>query len=140
MEISASSEEIVKITVTKEAGEKLSSILAKVNEGFEAGRITRQDIASWILIRFEKSFGENEIQQIRKEFFSEKVLLETILKRVKSSGEFPEFLRDVLKKNWQGIAESPAGGSVALRRPAKSSESSKSKIKIQELNQKPEGV
>lgn len=140
MEIKESVEEILKITVTKEAGEKLNTVLAKVNEGFEAGKITRQDIASWIVLRFEKSFGENEVQQIRKEFFSEKVLLETILKRVKSSGEVPEFLRDVLKKNWQGIVDAPSAGAGVQRRSAKSSEIAKPKVKNEELNQKQEGV
>lgn len=135
MEIKESVEEILKITVTKEAGEKLNAVLAKVNEGFEAGKVTRQDVASWIVLRFEKSFGENDIQQIRKEFFSEKVLLETILKRVKSSGEVPEFLRDVLKKNWQGIVDAPSAGAGVPRRSAKNSEIAKPKVKNEELNQ-----
>jgi len=140
MEIKESGEEILKITVTKEAGDSLNTVLSKANEGFDAGKITRQDIASWILIRFEKSFDESDIQQIRNEFFSEKVLLETILKRVKSSGEVPEFLRDVLKKNWQGISEGQGAESPSHRRAAKKSETSKIKVKTENSNQNLEGV
>jgi hypothetical protein len=69
-----------------------------VNEGFGAGKVNRQDIASWIIDRFKKSFSDSDIQQIRKDFFSEKVLLESILKQAKASGDVPDFLREALKK------------------------------------------
>lgn len=48
-------EEIVKITITKEAGENLNKFLEKVNDGFEAGKVNRQDISSWIICNFKKT-------------------------------------------------------------------------------------
>lgn len=97
-------EEIVKITVTKEAGDYLNQFLTQVNEGFDAGKVNRQDIASWIICSFKKSFGETEIQQIRKEFFKERTLLESIIKKAKTTGDMPEFIRDALFKHWSGDA------------------------------------
>ncbi|MGZ3745444.1 MAG: hypothetical protein ACXWRA_16720 [Pseudobdellovibrionaceae bacterium] len=120
------SEEIIKITVTKEAGENLTEILAMVNEGFGAGKVNRQDIASWIIDRFKKSFSESDIQQIRKDFFSEKVMLESIMKQAKASGDVPDFLREALKKHW--TSSGPGIGAPcapANRRSARSSESKK---------------
>ena len=116
---------IIKITVTKEAGEKLDDILKSVNEGFAAGKINRQDITSWIISKFGMSFSDSEIQQIRKEFFSEKILLEEILKKVKSSGNVPEFLSDALRKYWSGSSESLVPSAPGIRRSAKNSTSSK---------------
>ena len=119
MENRVENENIVKITVTKEAGNRLNEILAKVNEGFDAGKVTRQDVASWMIERFEKSLSENEIQTIRKEFFSETVLLESILKKAKSTGDVPEFLRDALKKQWALGLSSGVGSQANNRRSAK---------------------
>lgn len=95
-------EEIVKITVTKEAGDNLNQFLIQVNEGFDAGKVNRQDIASWIICYFKKLFGENEIQQIRKEFFKERALLESIIKKAKTTGDMPDFIKDALFKHWSG--------------------------------------
>lgn len=95
-------EEIVKITITKEAGEFLNKFLGLVNEGFDAGKVNRQDIASWIICHIGKSFGETEIQMIRKEFFKERALLESIIKKAKTTGDMPEFIRDALYKHWSG--------------------------------------
>ncbi len=95
-------EGIVKITITKEAGEYLNKFMGQVNEGFDAGKVNRQDIASWIISYISKSFGKTEIQQIRKEFFKESALLESIIKKAKTTGDMPEFIRDALFKHWSG--------------------------------------
>ncbi|MGZ3803657.1 MAG: hypothetical protein ACXVB4_05570 [Pseudobdellovibrionaceae bacterium] len=89
-------EGIAKITVTKEAEEAVSQVVSKVNEGFEAGRVNRQDVASWILSRFIESFSDSEIQQIRSAFFNEIALLEAILKKAKQSGSVPVELKSAL--------------------------------------------
>ncbi|MGZ3772739.1 MAG: hypothetical protein ACXVCY_15875 [Pseudobdellovibrionaceae bacterium] len=87
---------VAKITVTKEAEEAVSQIVTKVNDGFEAGRVNRQDVASWILTRFIETFSESEIQQIRSAFFNEIALLEAILKKAKQSGNVPAELKVAL--------------------------------------------
>lgn len=89
-------EVVAKITVTKEAEEAVSQVVSKVNEGFEAGRVNRQDVASWILSRFVENFSEIDIQQIRSAFFNEIALLEAILKKAKQSGNIPTELKAAL--------------------------------------------
>lgn len=91
-----SEETIAKITITKQAEEAVSQIVSRVNDGFEAGRVNRQDVASWILTRFVDSYADTEVQQIRAAFFNEIALLEAILKRAKQSGNVPTELRSAL--------------------------------------------
>lgn len=89
-------EVVAKITVTKEAEEAVSQIVCRVNEGFEAGRVNRQDVASWIISRFIEVLSDIEIQQIRSAFFNEIALLEAILKKAKQSGNIPTELKAAL--------------------------------------------
>lgn len=89
-------EVVAKITVTREAEEAVSQVVGKVNEGFEAGRVNRQDVASWILSRFIESFSDSDIQQIRAAFFNEIALLEAILKKAKQNGSVPTELKAAL--------------------------------------------
>lgn len=89
-------EVVAKITVTREAEEAVSHVVGKVNEGFEAGRVNRQDVASWILSRFIESFSDSDVQQIRAAFFSEIALLEAILKKAKQNGSVPTELKTAL--------------------------------------------
>lgn len=89
-------EVVAKITVTREAEEAVSQVVGKVNEGFEAGRVNRQDVASWILSRFIESFSDSDVQQIRAAFFNEIALLEAILKKAKQNGSVPTELKAAL--------------------------------------------
>ena len=92
------SDDIVKITVSKEAEEKLMLIIHKVNCGFDAGRINRQELASWALIHFSKICDSEMINDIRKEHFNDFMVLESILKQGKRQGKLPKELRNILLK------------------------------------------
>ena len=89
-------EVVATITVTKEAEEAVTFIVSKVNDGFEAGRVNRQDVASWILSRFVESVSDADVQQIRSAFFNEIALLEAILKKAKQNGSVPAELKTAL--------------------------------------------
>ncbi len=111
-------EEVIKITVTAEAAKSLAEILAKVNDGFDAGKVTRQDLASWIIEKFKKSFSDSDVQLIRKDFFSEQHFLKSILSKAKTSSDIPDVLRKALKAHC-GIGPLPATTPAVPRRPAK---------------------
>jgi hypothetical protein len=98
-------ENSVKITITKEAAEGLTELVVKVNGGFEAGRVHRQDIASWIISKFMASFTEVDVHQIRQLHYDDSSMLEAMYRRMKDTGEIPEFLRDALRKQFQGAPE-----------------------------------
>ncbi len=90
---------IVKITISKEAEARLADVMERVNNGFEAGKVNRQDLASWALRRFSEECDGDIIKAIRQEFFDEFSFLEGILKRAKETGKLPAELRNALKQH-----------------------------------------
>ena len=99
-------DEVVKITITREAAEALGEVVSRVSEGFECGRITRQGVASWILIRFKKTCVEGDVSQIRQSHYDDASMLDSVLRQIKESGEMPEYLRNALRKQFGAASES----------------------------------
>ena len=97
----------IKITVTKEAGEILAELVVKANEGFEGGRINRQNLASFIVEKFRASFSDKDLVQLRQLHYDDAAMLEAMYRKMKETGEVPEFLRDVLRKQFQVPDEAP---------------------------------
>ena len=91
-------EEIVKITVSKEAEEKLMNVIEKVNNGFDAGKVNRQDVASWALTYFANNCDSEVIKAIRQDHFDEFTVLESILRRGKEQGKIPVEIRNILRQ------------------------------------------
>ncbi len=97
----------IKITVTKEAGEILAELVVKANEGFEGGRINRQNLASFIVEKFKASFSDKDLVQLRQLHYDDAAMLEAMYRKMKDTGEVPEFLRDALRKQFQVTDETP---------------------------------
>jgi len=89
-------DEFIKVTISKKAEKAATDLLAKVNDGFDGGRINRQDLMSWILTMFAEDCGEQDIRAIRAAHFDEITLLELCLKKSKQSGSLPPELRKLL--------------------------------------------
>ncbi len=97
----------VKITVTKAVAENLRELVERVNAGFDVGKVHRQDVASWIISHFLKSYGESEVSMIRQSQYTDALMMESVYRRMKETGEIPDFLRDALRKQFQGDADVP---------------------------------
>lgn len=104
----------IKITVTKEAGEILAELVIKANEGFEGGRINRQNLASFIVEKFKASFSDKDLTQLRQLHYDDAAMLEAMYRKMKETGEVPEFLRDALRKQFQVTDEAPKKVKKAL--------------------------
>jgi hypothetical protein len=100
-EIKQEQENNIKITVTKEAGEILEDLVRKANEGFEAGRISRQDLASFIVERFKATLEEKDLIQLRHLHYDDAAMLQAIAKKMRETGEMPDFIRDAMRKQFQ---------------------------------------
>lgn len=87
---------LAKIAISKDADRALSEVLGRVNDGFEAGRATKQEVASHIISNFSKGCTEAEIHAIRALFFNPILLMEATLKKAKETGVLPDSLRDLL--------------------------------------------
>lgn len=87
---------LAKIAVNKEADRALGEILGRVNDSFDAGRATKQEVASHIILSFAKDCTESDIHGIRALFFNPISLMEATLKKAKETGVLPDSLRDLL--------------------------------------------
>lgn len=100
------SEELHRITVSKQAERALSTVVEKINEGFIGGKVNRTQAANWILARFNDTLTEAEIKEIRMEHFDEVTVLESILRQAKESGRVPAEFKGLLQKHF-GMDETP---------------------------------
>jgi len=91
-------EEIIKITINKESEQKLMELLRDVNDGFTSGRVNRQDLASWMIVKFCRDCDGNTIEKIRADHFDEIMMLETILRKSKETGTLPPEFQSLFKQ------------------------------------------
>lgn len=93
-------DEIAKITITKESEAKLIELLQRVNDGFESGRVNRQSLTSWIINHVCNSVDNELLEEIRHAHFDEFMMLEAILRKGKAEGKLPsEFLHLLRNKS-----------------------------------------
>lgn len=96
-------ENIVKITITKEAGEILAGFVDRANEGFAAGKITRQDFASFLIEKAKAWLTEKDYTQLRHAHYDDVSMFEAMYRRMRETGEIPDFMREAMRKQFQGI-------------------------------------
>ena len=102
-----------RIVITKEAEEAISEVMADVNQGFEAGRATRLDVASFMLLWFKNHAGDDALEVLRRQATDDLSMLDAIAKKAKASGELPPEIKDALTKYFFGA------GSGASRKSKK---------------------
>jgi hypothetical protein len=93
------SDQIAKVTITTKAESLMRELVAKVNDGFEFGRLNRHQLMSWILTKFADEHSDAEIRAIRSDHFDEIALLELSLKQFKQVGSLPPELKKLLLAN-----------------------------------------
>lgn len=91
-------ENIVRITITKEADYETDKIVALVNDGFDGGRVSKQDLASWILMNFTVLVSGDFVERVQSEFFNELVRFKNLLKLAQRSGGITPEIRKALKE------------------------------------------
>jgi len=96
---------VTKVTIERSVSEGLKELIERVNDQFEAGKVNRQDVITWILNSFLRTYDEQDVGAIRGAHFDESMMLENAYRRMRETGEVPEFLRDILRKQFQGTSE-----------------------------------
>ena len=99
-------EEVHRLTISRVAEEALVSILKRVNDGFSVGKVNRNNVANWVLTRFNDSISQDDIKEIRSAHTDEFAALDVVLRRAKENGELPPELRAYLKQQ-KGIEQAP---------------------------------
>jgi len=113
-------QKITKIGVTHAADQALDRMLAAVKEGYSAGKVTKNDLASWIMVRFEQRSFQSQIENIRKDHFDNVQYLISVVQELKRAkkGEKEVSLSDILEPLTSQINAS----SVQAKRRSKKSE------------------
>jgi len=89
-------EEVIKITITKEAEKALSEVVKRVNDSFEVGKINRQTVASWLLNKACVELSDAYIKAIRYDNFDPAAALAVLYKKVQVTGVVPKELKELL--------------------------------------------
>ena len=77
---------LAKIAISSSADEALVKSLERVNQNFEGGRVTKTDLASWLIQRASDSLTDAVIEEIHQAHFNQVVYLEALVKKLKASG------------------------------------------------------
>lgn len=75
---------ISKIGISSTADEALDRMVIKANDGFNGGRVSKNDLTSWIICEFEKRFDAN-LEHIRKDHFDQVAYLESVVREMKQA-------------------------------------------------------
>lgn len=95
-------ENTVRIFVSKETEALLNEVTATVNEGFDAGRVTRSDIANFIMAHFNENQTDADIQRIRAKYFSVVAQMEAFLKKIKNGEKVPQNVMEAITESYFG--------------------------------------
>ena len=97
-EAKSQDQEQFRVVIDREASSNLDRMLHQVQDGFEAGEVTKSDIANWIIQAASESFGDHEVKIIRHLYFDERKILASLLKSSKSENLLPENLRKAIRE------------------------------------------
>lgn len=89
---------ILRITITKEADKELEKLVVEVNDGFTAGRVSKQDVASWFFMNFKELCDNDYVDKIRTDFFNELARFRNLFKLAQQSGRITPEIRKALKE------------------------------------------
>lgn len=96
---------VIKITIARDLAEGLTELARQVNDGFSAGRVHRQDVASFIIAKFLRTHTESDVQQIREAHYDDSAMFDTVYRKMRETGEVPEFLREAMRKHFRGLGD-----------------------------------
>jgi hypothetical protein len=92
------------MSATKGADDALCRIIERINDGFSAGKVSRMQALSWLILYNEQNLSDSVILQIRADHYDEITMLEAILRQAKTAGKLPQELRGFLHKQ-MGLEE-----------------------------------
>jgi hypothetical protein len=86
-----------RVIISQESSRCLDDLINKVNDGFDAGKVTRPQILGWVLRRFAELAGDDEIKELRAAHFDRIAYFEALLRRAKETGVLPPELNAAIQ-------------------------------------------
>ena len=106
-------ERLAKIAITPAADSELNKALERVNQNFMGGRITKADLASYLILESAKTLDDQTVKAIQKLYFKQVTYLDSLVKKLKSEGQESltpdEFVE--LRSMFAGVLEKKRGKS-----------------------------
>ena len=96
----------VQITITVECERLLHEWRARINKGFELGRVTRKHLAVYVFEKMLAAFTEEDIKAVQQSTLTDFSLLDKLYRDIKASGVVPTELKEFLWKS-TGLTQSP---------------------------------
>ncbi len=87
-----------RLTINRAAEMALVGAVERINEDFQGGKVNRNQIAVWAILRFSDGLTEDEIKEIRADHLDEFSALDAVLRKAKESGKLPPELRAFVQK------------------------------------------
>ena len=111
-----SKESLVRVNISKPADTYLEELASRCNVDFEAGKVNRATLASWIILWFKSQEKDKHIGMIQQAHFDPLKHLESLVKKMKSSKskslsseELAEALAPIAKKERSSDRRQKAG-------------------------------
>lgn len=117
-------EQVPKVAITAESDKYLEDIRKSVNDGFSSGRVTKGQLAAWIIAEFWANLTQKQVEKIRADHFDEVAHLEGVVLRLKEARKTntPLAVQDLLAPVLQKQRAAP---SDAARKKAKETDAEK---------------
>lgn len=80
-------EQLPKVAISTDAEKYLEEMRKTVNEGFSSGRVTKGQLASWIIANTWSSLTTKTVEKIRADHFDEIAHLESVVKQLREARE-----------------------------------------------------
>ncbi len=93
-----------RVIISTEAKVALDQLLAKANDGFEAGEIGKSDLVNMMLLNASKYILDSDLRNLRMQHFDEAKVLGTLLKGINQGEAIPEKLKTFLRGQY-GLLE-----------------------------------
>lgn len=93
---------ITRLVVTKEAEVAVGAVMDAVNDGFDAGRATKIEVASYMLLWFKNNVPDDVKLSLRMTLANEMTMLESVVKKARISGGLPPALKEALAQHFFG--------------------------------------
>ena len=74
-----------KVAISVEADKYLEEMKNSVNEGYSSGKVTKSQLATWIIGQFWLNLTTKQIERVRADHFDEVAHLENVVERLKEA-------------------------------------------------------
>lgn len=89
-----------RVVINKDANLCLEKIVKKANKGFDAGIITKSDLANFVFQNLENFISESDYKKIRSLHFDDKKVLNDLLRKTEVASDLPEEIKRVLREHY----------------------------------------